>query len=526
MAEIMGAAFAFGAGIGILIGIIYALIIFIPEIIGLFIDIVSIIPDFIKVCIDGFKRGRREAEEERKQAEEKRNGASVITVEISQELVESLNEQEKQTNHQPEESETCMVEDDAASEESTQCIVETDSDENKSAETESESATRQVKRALLTVTCPNCGGQCETNPSELSFICSHCNTVVETEQAADLFVAQLCEKENEYGESIRLYNRILAKHPNNSVALDGIARVKNRIRNHAFITHKIPRIFVKDELLEFRKEELVQIRPGRESKIYEYDKMNSVQQGEGRSSDIFEFKYPEHSLWVIFVLRSKDKAKTVVDFILNAQKGMYPSYDWDAANESVEIFAKEELEKMILVKAFCPRCGKQIKLGLADTTHLCGGCNTLIDAEQAINLFIAEHFGKENNYNHSALYYNRVLRVFPDSRLAANGLSQVEQNKEKHVFITAKQANFFGKSDILEFRKYHLTYIKQNGETKVYYYDKMSKVAKSFFGTFDFKYEGEESTKIFGTSVNAKILVEFVLNAQKGIYPSSSTVII
>lgn len=67
-----------------------------------------------------------------------------------------------------------------------------------------------------------------------------------------------------------------------------------------------------------------------------------------------------------------------------------------------------------------------------------------------------------------------------------------------------------------------MTYIKQNGEMKVYYYDKMSKVAKSFFGTFEFKYEGEESTQIFGTNVDAKIIVEFVLNAQKGIYPPLS----
>ena len=266
----------------------------------------------------------------------------------------------------------------------------------------------------------------------------------------------------------------------------------------------------------------MQIRPGRETIIYEYDRMNSVQQGEGRSSDIFEFKYPQYFFIVSFVLDSDDEAKIDVDFVLNAQKSMYPSYDWDAANENVEYFAKDELEKTILVKAVCPCCGKQIKLGIADTTFLCEECNTAIDAEQATNLFIAQYLGKENNYNHSAFYYNRVLRVYPDSRLAANGLSQVEQNKKEHVFIAAKRANFSGKSDILEFSKNHMTYIKQNGEMKVYYYDKMSKVAKSFFGTFEFKYEGEESTQIFGTNVDAKIIVEFVLNAQKGIYPPLS----
>lgn len=513
MAEIMGVAFVFGAVIGILIGVIYGLVIFIPEII----DFIRVIPDIIKTCIDGFKEGWRKAE--RRKAEKEKNDASIITVEISQEIAEPLKKQENQTNPQPEMLTTRFIKDDAVSEEGAQCIFEADAEENQSAEIGIESIVSQERQALLTVTCPNCGGQCETNPSEQNFQCVHCNTVMETADAADLFTAQIFEKKNGYGEAIFIYNRILAKHPDKSVALAGIARVKNRIRNHTFISHKIPRIFVKDETLEFRKDELVQIRPGRETIIYEYDRMNNVKQGEGWSSDLFNFKYPEHFFVVVFVLHSEDKAKTVVDFILNAQKGLYPSYDWHAENKNDEYFAKEELEKTILIKAVCPCCGKLIMLGLADTTLLCEECNTTIDEEQAINLFIAQYLGKENNYNHSALYYNRVLGVYPDNRLASSGLLQVEQNKKEHVFISASQANFFGKNDILEFRKNYMTYIKQNGEKKVYYYDKMSKVAKSSFGNWHFKYEGEESTQIFSTNVDANSLVEFVLNAQKGIYP-------
>ena len=74
-------------------------IIFVPEIFGLLIDIIKIIPDIFKQCKDGFKKGWYESEQKRKLAGKEKREASVITVEISQEIAESLKEQDNQRTY-------------------------------------------------------------------------------------------------------------------------------------------------------------------------------------------------------------------------------------------------------------------------------------------------------------------------------------------------------------------------------------------------------------------------------------------
>ncbi len=69
MAEIMGAAFALGAVIGILVGFIYCLIVAGPALIEMLIDIIALPIYIIKTCIDGFKEGWNRHDKENKENE-------------------------------------------------------------------------------------------------------------------------------------------------------------------------------------------------------------------------------------------------------------------------------------------------------------------------------------------------------------------------------------------------------------------------------------------------------------------------
>ncbi len=91
MAEIMGAAFALGAAIGILIGIIYCLIIIVPEIISMFKDIIGIT---IKTCIDGFKEGWNRHDKDKKE-NEKETAPDIEATEKNSEEQEENSEQDQ-----------------------------------------------------------------------------------------------------------------------------------------------------------------------------------------------------------------------------------------------------------------------------------------------------------------------------------------------------------------------------------------------------------------------------------------------
>ena len=75
----------------------------------------------------------------------------------------------------------------------------------------------------------------------------------------------------------------------------------------------------------------------------------------------------------------------------------------------------------------------------------------------------------------------------------------------------------FEKYKVMELRKEYMTCRKKNGSKEIWLYRKMTDLSY-FFGYIEFSYKGELSSIVRGT-MDEKEVVQFIRNAQKGIYP-------
>ena len=69
----------------------------------------------------------------------------------------------------------------------------------------------------------------------------------------------------------------------------------------------------------------------------------------------------------------------------------------------------------------------------------------------------------------------------------------------------------------MELRKEYMTCRKRDGSKEIWVYRKMTELSY-FFGYIEFSYKGELSSIVRGT-MDEKEVVQFIRNAQKGIYP-------
>ena len=108
--------------------------------------------------------------------------------------------------------------------------------------------------------------------------------------------------------------------------------------------------------------------------------------------------------------------------------------------------------------------------------------------------------------------YKKVINLDPENAAAKEGLARVRPLN--YVYLKSKM---FEKYKVMELRKEYMTCRKRDGSKEIWVYRKMTELSY-FFGYIEFSYKGELSSIVRGT-MDEKEVVQFIRNAQKGIYP-------
>ena len=159
--------------------------------------------------------------------------------------------------------------------------------------------------------------------------------------------------------------------------------------------------------------------------------------------------------------------------------------------------------------AFCPFCGSRFILGTTD-----------VDKEEVKKVALkievllndAKRYEKKCDMEAALQCYKDVINLDPDHVEAKEGLARVRPLN--YVYLKSKM---FEKYKVMELRKEYMTCRKKNGSKEIWLYRKMTDLSY-FFGYIEFSYKGELSSIVRGT-MDEKEVVQFIRNAQKGIYP-------
>ncbi len=171
-------------------------------------------------------------------------------------------------------------------------------------------------------------------------------------------------------------------------------------------------------------------------------------------------------------------------------------------------------------QAVCTACGENIIVDKRYEDATCCYCNQVIKVLPAIDLL--NGYTKENElcYDEAIIFFRKVLSACPNNKFAIEGIRRVKEKIANHVYINTENLNAFGKNDLIAFRRDKVTFTKPEGDTVDFYYKHMSEVGAGMFYLPEFSYPGYGRPIVFCTTVDNDQILEFILNAQKGIYPS------
>ncbi len=205
-----------------------------------------------------------------------------------------------------------------------------------------------------------------------------------------------------------------------------------------------------------------------------------------------------------------------------------------------------DVEKTKLVPAKCTSCGAQLEVDSTQQAAICPYCNSAYIVEQAINNFQvnmsgnmnisnatinvvnsntnlenlfarAEEYKKQGNYVAALEYYNRVLDEDITHYGAKQGVAHIENEMENYVYYQIAGNKVFT-SGMLMLKKGKFVFRDNKGKETVYDLMLMKDIKKSM-GTMSFMYPGKFSEQSFGVQGNVQMLIDYILQAQRGIYP-------
>lgn len=185
-----------------------------------------------------------------------------------------------------------------------------------------------------------------------------------------------------------------------------------------------------------------------------------------------------------------------------------------------EIEKERMLAAKAAAKAVCPACGKTIIVDGRYEASTCCYCNAVIKVAPAIDLL--NGYLKENElyYEEAVVFYHKVLTAYPNNAFAIESIQRVKEKIANHVYISTECCNVFSKNDLLAFRRDKVTFTKSDGDIVDFYYRHMTEVKAGVFKLPEFRYPGYGLPIVLGTAIDNDQLLDFVLNAQKGVYPS------
>ena len=180
-----------------------------------------------------------------------------------------------------------------------------------------------------------------------------------------------------------------------------------------------------------------------------------------------------------------------------------------------------------LASTTCPNCNGQLTVSVKTGSAFCPFCNSRFvldsaagDMEEARKAAVeieellseASKYEKKGDAEAALQCYKKVISMDPDNVDAKEGLGRVRPLN--YIYLKSKM---FRKYTVMELRKEYMTCRKSDGSKEIWLYRKMTDLSY-FFGYIEFSYKGELSSIVRGT-MDEKEVVQFIRNAQKGIYP-------
>lgn len=188
-----------------------------------------------------------------------------------------------------------------------------------------------------------------------------------------------------------------------------------------------------------------------------------------------------------------------------------------------------EIEKNLAASAarsgVCPLCGKSIVIDSRYDEATCCFCQNVINVRDAIALTECNRYESMKFYEEAIAIYEQVLQNYPVSGFIKGKIKHLKEKIASHVYISTVIHNFFGRDDLIEFKRDVVVFSKINKSTlneqyRVCYYNQMSDIKKGIFGIVEFKYPGYSMPIILGVPVNSDNLLKFLLDAKDGYYPT------
>lgn len=215
-------------------------------------------------------------------------------------------------------------------------------------------------------------------------------------------------------------------------------------------------------------------------------------------------------LWIIFI----------IGFILYWPYRLIRKYWKDRSYKKYwkEYDERQRKKEQLTKEAVCPHCGSVVLVDWGSKENICCYCNTEFDVYAARLIIRARKLLKQQQYADALDCYYKVLEYYPKNPLILSEISNVKTGKEDHVFIRTTVFHAFSKYETLEFRKHDMTYLKNNGERKIYQYCDMNSLEDNK-DAFLFRYKDNIKMEWFATSVKPSIITGFIEQAKQGMYP-------
>ena len=196
------------------------------------------------------------------------------------------------------------------------------------------------------------------------------------------------------------------------------------------------------------------------------------------------------------------------------------------AKQSAPAPAPENKNGISFASTICPNCSGLLKINVKTYTAVCPYCNSrfVLDMDDSMEEAMqnaaeietlmddAKKFEKQCDTESALQCYKKVLELDPDHAEAKERLAKVRILN--YVYLKSKM---FDDYTIMELRKDSMTCHKKDGSKEIWLFRKMTDLSY-FFGSMDFTYKGEISSRTIGV-MDEKEVVTFIRNAQKGIYP-------
>lgn len=188
--------------------------------------------------------------------------------------------------------------------------------------------------------------------------------------------------------------------------------------------------------------------------------------------------------------------------------------------------APENKKGINFASTICPNCSGHLDINVKTNTAVCPYCNSrfVLDMDDSMEEAMQNVAEIENLMDDAKKYekkcdtemalqcYKKVLSLDPDHAGAKEGVARVRILN--YVYLRSKM---FDDYTIMELRKDSMTCHKKDGSKEIWLFRKMTDLSY-FFGSMDFTYKGEISSRTIGV-MDEKEVVTFIRNAQKGIYP-------